>query len=565
MHVVVAVLVLVGAFAPRARAQVALEQFKPAPLASDGFAVSRPDVLRHLEWGVLALVDYANDPLVLKQTRPERELSVVEHHLVLHVGAALGLGKRLTIFGTLPVHLLMDGDTPPAGYAAADGTGLGDVAFGGRFRLAGGPDALGTLTAELIVRLPTADLANGSQVYSGDEIGSYEPVLIGELHFGRFDVRVRPGVRLRKERQVGDLELGHELVYGLGARYRIVQNLYAHAELYGSANFASFGDKETTPLELLLGAKYQAADWFFGGAAGPGLLAGYGSPDVRVIGMLGYAPIATPKPVLRDSDGDGLLDPDDRCVLEPEDKDEFEDGDGCPELDDDKDGIPDARDTCRLEPEDTDAFEDDDGCPDLDNDKDTILDASDTCPLDPEDRDGFEDENGCPDVDNDKDGVLDVSDKCPLEPGVPEQQGCPMVKIDIEKGQLMILDRVEFGTNKDVILEQSLPLMNDVQKTIADNPQLKRLRIEGHTDDVGRDKKNLELSKRRARSVARWLVEHGITAERLEAWGCGESRPLRPNDDDTARQQNRRVEFHVVDPAPPEPRGMQGCVEIPLK
>ena len=98
--------------------------------------------------------------------------------------------------------------------------------------------------------------------------------------------------------------------------------------------------------------------------------------------------------------------------------------------DKDGDGIPDNVDKCPNDPEDKDGFEDADGCPDLDNDKDGIPDAADKCPNDPEDKDGFEDADGCPDPDNDKDGIPDAADKCPNVPrsarparreGLPEE------------------------------------------------------------------------------------------------------------------------------------------------
>ena len=95
--------------------------------------------------------------------------------------------------------------------------------------------------------------------------------------------------------------------------------------------------------------------------------------------------------------------------------------------DTDGDGIPDSRDQCVLEPEDKDGYLDDDGCPDLDNDVDGIPDASDKCPNEPEDLDGFEDDDGCPDPDNDGDGVPDVDDYCPNTPGIAggDKPGCP--------------------------------------------------------------------------------------------------------------------------------------------
>jgi|GEM_PF-4174403 len=73
---------------------------------------------------------------------------------------------------------------------------------------------------------------------------------------------------------------------------------------------------------------------------------------------------------------------------------------------------------------------------------------------------------------------------------------------------------------------------------------------------------NLELSRRRAASVVRWLAEHGVTGARLEGWGCGELHPTEPNRTSAGRQSNRRVEFHIVTPAPANgARAPEGCVQ----
>lgn len=96
--------------------------------------------------------------------------------------------------------------------------------------------------------------------------------------------------------------------------------------------------------------------------------------------------------------------------------------------DSDGDGLSDVDDRCPDAAEDRDGFEDDDGCPEPDNDGDGILDLNDRCPNNAEDRDGFEDEDGCPDPDNDKDGLLDTQDRCPNEPGPPSNGGCPALR-----------------------------------------------------------------------------------------------------------------------------------------
>ena len=106
------------------------------------------------------------------------------------------------------------------------------------------------------------------------------------------------------------------------------------------------------------------------------------------------------------------LDAADKCPTQAEDKDSFEDDDGCPEYDRDGDGIHDQQDVCPDQAEDKDGYKDEDGCPDADNDGDGLADAKDKCPNVGEDKDGFQDEDGCPDPDNDKDLVLDIDDQC---------------------------------------------------------------------------------------------------------------------------------------------------------
>ena len=299
-----------------------------------------------------------------------------------------------------------------------------------------------------------------------------------------------------------------------------------------------------------------------------------------------------------DNDADGILDAEDKCPLKPEDIDKHQDGDGCPDPDNDNDGILDGDDRCPLEPEDKDAFEDEDGCPDLDNDLDGVPDTDDLCPQRAEDKDGFDDTDGCPDPDNDGDGILDVKDKCPLKPGVVSEEGCPIKDRDkdgipddkdkcpdkpetfngvkdndgcpdgkaaakIEEGRIVILKKVFFATNKDVILKKSYPVLRAVAGILRANPQVTQLRIEGHTDDVGKDESNMDLSQRRAASVRTFMIEkEQIAPRRLIDAGYGETIPLckeipeltktkrakRKNRRKikACRADNRRVEFVVT-------------------
>jgi outer membrane protein OmpA-like peptidoglycan-associated protein len=255
-----------------------------------------------------------------------------------------------------------------------------------------------------------------------------------------------------------------------------------------------------------------------------------------------------------DNDQDGILDVADRCPLNPEDKDGSEDEDGCPDPDNDHDGILDPNDKCPIEPEDQDGFKDDDGCPDPDNDQDGILDVNDHCPLNPEDKDAFEDNDGCPEVDNDKDGILDKDDKCPNEPetinGVEDEDGCPdqgKTKVVITREKIEILEMVFFDVNKATIQTRSFNLLDQIVTVLKTNPQLTKVRIEGHTDSDGSDESNLLLSQRRTESVKQYLVDKGIDAGRLDPVGYGESRPKVPNTSKANKEKNRRVEFSIVE------------------
>src|SRR5262249_18394977 len=189
-----------------------------------------------------------------------------------------------------------------------------------------------------------------------------------------------------------------------------------------------------------------------------------------------------------DRDHDGVPDSQDLCPDEPEDRDGFEDADGCPDPDNDQDGIPDAQDRCPNEPEDRDGFQDADGCPDPDNDGDGIPDIQDKCPNEPEDRDGFQDEDGCPDPDNDGDGIPDAQDKCPNEPetfnGVDDDDGCPDAAVG-GQGTFTITEKVLFKDRSAKIEAPMAKLLDDIAGRLRRNAQIRKVRIEGHTDSAG--------------------------------------------------------------------------------
>jgi outer membrane protein OmpA-like peptidoglycan-associated protein len=258
-----------------------------------------------------------------------------------------------------------------------------------------------------------------------------------------------------------------------------------------------------------------------------------------------------------DTDDDGYRDDVDDCPEEAEDFDEFEDDDGCPEADNDEDGIVDDEDSCPLEPEDKDGWEDEDGCPETDDDTDGdgILNKDDECVDEPEDKDGFQDEDGCPDNDNDNDGIADADDKCPDTAGVKQKDGCPFERVRVTMKKINISEKIFFDYNKATIKEKSYQLLNEVATVIKEYDRIKKIEVQGHTDHAGSDEYNQELSQKRAKSVHEYLVDQGVSADRLSFKGYGESKPLVPleegqDDDDESEEaaaKNRRVEFVILE------------------
>jgi outer membrane protein OmpA-like peptidoglycan-associated protein len=253
-------------------------------------------------------------------------------------------------------------------------------------------------------------------------------------------------------------------------------------------------------------------------------------------------PIEAPK----DRDHDGIPDNVDKCPDQPEDMDGFQDEDGCPDPDNDNDGILDAADKCPNEAGPMTNF----GCPVLDRDGDGIPDDKDKCPNEPEDKDGFQDDDGCPDLDNDNDGVPDDRDECPNVPGPAENKGCPRQysMVTVTKDKIEIKKQIKFATGSAKIVgAESEKILDEVGQAMNDNAQIKKIRVEGHTDSVGDDAMNLKLSQNRANAVMSALIKRKVDPARMEAVGFGETRPIASNATAAGKAENRRTEFNIVE------------------
>ena len=185
-----------------------------------------------------------------------------------------------------------------------------------------------------------------------------------------------------------------------------------------------------------------------------------------------------------------------------------------------------------------------------DSDGDRVLDKDDAAPYEAEDFDGYRDEDGEPEPDNDGDGVLDGDDECPELTGEPERRGCPAKTfVRITEGEIVIIGKVQFQTGSTELDKNSDPLLDQIAQALDANRQVKKLRIDGHTDNVGDPASNQKLSEQRAAAVKRALVQRGVDDERLQTRGFGETKPIAPNTSPGGRQKNRRVEFIIVETA----------------
>ncbi len=329
----------------------------------------------------------------------------------------------------------------------------------------------------------------------------------------------------------------------------------------------------------------------------------FGSPDLirnlfgsDVHGVRAYAGVKIPIPQKKtseiiDRDGDGTLDPDDHCIDVPGPIDNK----GCPYGDIDRDGVLDNADKCidvagpienngcPYGDKDNDGVLDNadkcidvagpienNGCPYGDKDGDGVLDNADQCidvagpianngcPYGDKDQDGVLDKDdacidapgpvenkGCPYLDTDGDGVLDKDDQCVKTPGPIDNHGCPKLEQKEEEIIKRAFDNLEFDTGKDIIRSTSFPSLTELAELLKSKPSY-GLRIAGHTDNVGDDAKNMQLSHGRAQAVKNYLVSQGANADAIIVEYYGETKPIATNDTPEGRQKNRRVEMTII-------------------
>jgi outer membrane protein OmpA-like peptidoglycan-associated protein len=190
--------------------------------------------------------------------------------------------------------------------------------------------------------------------------------------------------------------------------------------------------------------------------------------------------------------------------------------------------------------------------PGPDDDEDGVLVPLDLCP----DQKGTLELDGCPDRDDDS--IPDPQDDCPDQPGPGLSNGCPPKEgeplVEIETERLTLKDTIQFDFGKDTIKPASDAILNQISTLLTQHPEVRHIRVEGHTDNVGSRAYNLDLSQRRAASVVKALVVRGVRRGVLFPQGFGFDRPVASNDTALGRAKNRRVEFVVAEGPAQAPR-----------
>ncbi|MEO6771771.1 MAG: choice-of-anchor D domain-containing protein [Kofleriaceae bacterium] len=469
-----------------------LSVFDPTPATSaTWFQLQSAEVGSDGDWALFALASYANQPLILRAS-PNDSIAIRDR-MMFELGGAFAFGDRFEIGVRVPLYWQSGEDLASPtmfGEPGASGTAFGNLVLHAKATVVRrhgerGELAIGTAFA---LGLPTAtdDEFAGSSKPQLDALAlvSFAPAAT------RLAFSLEAGAVLRATTGFHDIDQGNGLRWGAGASYRIRPALALDLEVFGELDpgalhaaptgTAAMGPAQALDaIEALAGVDYQIERRVnIGLAAGRGLTSAPGMPAWRGVLAVTLTPGAAKpfaaKPVYADSDHDG---------------------------------IPDYLDRCPNAAEDKDGFEDDDGCPDSDNDHDGIADAADKCPNAPEDRDGFEDQDGCPDLDNDHDGIPDRLDKCPDQPetinGLDDDDGCPDTgagAVTLAHGRLSLAEPIRF-TGAGKIAPESFNVMGQLGATLRAQPELTLVvtsRVKG-----------------RAQVVVAWLVQYGIAAQRL--------------------------------------------------
>ena len=528
--VVVGLVVALAAPAQAQRADANPLGLSYGPRDLVGVSAARPAA--HLDVNGGLWFGYVNDGVVGTLIE-ENDTRLLHHRVSAEAGVVFGLFDWVDLGLALPVQLVQTTENYPSTGVSQSATGLGDLRILVR-GLAMQPAEFGGfgLGASVEVTAPTAS----DEWLMGEPAVTVTPRLL--VDWGRPGgalVAANVGWTFRKRSRIEGLALDDALVFGLGGEVPLgFAGLAVLAEISGRVGLMKGADAvENAPVEALGAVRWRhRTGWLVTMGAGAGVTRGFGAPDARALLAVGFGEaFEAPENGLVDG-----TDPDPKGTKEPDPLETPAPAEPFPTV-----ALHDAKrfDTAVAS--------------DPDPDGDGLAGDADACPAEAEDVDGFEDEDGCPELDNDRDGVPDADDQCPTERetvnGVDDDDGCPdkgQGKVHVGTGRIDISEKVFFQSGSAVLEARSESLLREVASTLKAAWWIRRVRIEGHTDNRGDKEFNVDLSERRAQAVMAFLMDHGVAEHRVEAKGYGATRPEVPNKSNAARAQNRRVVFTIL-------------------
>lgn len=479
--------------------------FRPSPAPRDLVMVQKSEVIADRSPTIGVFLHYSLNPLALLLKEKGQTIDAVASRFELVGLAGLGLFDWVDFTLAMPLVLYQSSDNlrPLGTEGSIPPTGLGDLRIGTKVALPflNRKDQIKKGFGMAVtgnVNVPTGD--QNAFTSDGNITGGVGLVADYRFKFGLL-VATNAGVWFRPDREFAGVRIGNMGSFGVAAEMNIIQRwgISVIGEVYGHASLTKYPDSPAQiPVETLLGARWQSKHGVtitIGGAFGADC--GFGAPAFRFFSGITFQPSTSRE----------------------------------------------QEEIIRLQQRDMD-----------DPDGDGMIGKADRCP----DAPGSPLNMGCPDTDMDKDGWVDREDECPDEPAGPHgKKGCPIAHI---KGdEIVILDQVHFATDKDIILEESKPILEAVAQVLIGHPEIRSVEIEGHTDVRATDTYNMGLSQRRVNSVMKYLIDdQGIDPSRLKATGYGHSKPLfddagclGPDDGLTESckvmtSKNRRVVFHIT-------------------
>jgi outer membrane protein OmpA-like peptidoglycan-associated protein len=524
--VIAAILVHILTAPHAAKAQArgfAVNRFEPADRGSEWFANESLDFRGNVRPALGLVFDWAYKPLLLRKpddVQGDSRGNVITDQVFVHAGGVLVFRDRFRVGADVPIALYQDGEDIAAVAVAArapDKPAFGDVRLSGDVRIIGEYGAAFSAAIGAQVHLPTGSRS----LFTGDGTVRVTPRVLVAGNVEGFPYAAKLGFAVRPfDSSFEGRPLGSEAIFSLAVGVKANDQFVFGPELYGST-VVTGGDgafkTRNTPLELLVGAHLIIANhWQAGTAIGPGFTRGDGSPTMRVLFSVEFAP-----DVCVDKDGDGI------CA----------NVDACPEVDGVRTTDPKTN-----------------GCP-SDRDHDGFIDKEDACPDERGARTVDPKTTGCPD--RDKDGVADREDACIDVAGVatddPKTNGCPTAAAPVEK--LVITEQVAFEPGKTEIDAAGGAALEAVARTMREHPEV-RVRVEGHADEhEGTAADQKRLGDARAAAATKWLEEHGIAGARLRSEGYAAERMIDTTGTEQGRRRNRRVELHVLEEAATAPAG----------